>query len=538
MTTGQSEQHDVVIVGAGFAGLYALYRLRNLGLKAIVLEAGQGIGGTWYWNRYPGARCDVESFEYSFSFDEALQQRWRWSERYATQPEILRYLEHVADSHDLNKDIRLSTRLEGAAWDDTNQCWGLETSSGELNCRFLVMATGCLSTPNIPAIPGMDSFSGPLFHTGQWPQEGIDLSGKRVGVIGTGSSGVQVISNIAPVVGELHVLQRTPHYVVPAGIRPISAEEDAQVKQRYPEFREELASSLLGMGVSSQGGSAKEADPEARQQRYEAAWQKGGPGFLMCYDDLLVDSESNRTACDFIAGRIRSMVKDPDTAEALVPDLARFPVGARRLVLDDNYYSRYNQDNVHLVDTLQDPLERITPTGVRLASGREIPLDVIILGTGFDALTGALLKIDIRGRQGLALRESWQQGPETYLGVAMAGFPNLFTITGPGSPSVFSNVVVSIEQHVNFISAMIDWMRAHGYRSAEASTEAVRDWSRHVMEVAEPTVLVKVNSSWYWGANVAGKPRSFLPYLGGVGAYRETCSQVSGADYWGFAFSA
>jgi len=535
MTSSRPEQFDVVIVGAGFAGLYALHRMRSSGLRAVVLEAAGGIGGTWYWNVYPGARCDVESYEYSFSFDETLQQEWRWSERYATQPEILRYLNHVAERFDLLGDIRLDTRVESAHWQESAQRWAIMASGGRLDAKFLVMATGCLSEPNIPGIEGVDRFGGLLFHSSRWPHEGIDLAGKRVGVVGTGSSGVQMVGNIAPKVRELHVFQRTPHWVVPAGNRSIGEAEDRDVKRGYVALREKLAGSLLGMGVESAGGNAVDASESERNRRYEAAWQLGGPAFLMSFDDLLFNADSNATACAFIGEKIRSIVKDPATAQTLIPDAERYPVGARRLVMSDKYYECFNRPNVHLHDTRADPITEITQSGIAQRSGSQTELDVIVLATGFDALTGALLEIDIRGRNAQTLAEKWAEGPTSWLGLVVAGFPNFFMITGPGSPSVFSNVALSIEQHVDFIADLVGWMRDNGMNTTEAAADAETRWARKILSVAKPTVLMRVDS-WYWGANVSGKPKSFLPYLGGVGAYRDECRQIASDGYPGFSF--
>lgn len=535
MSGQHSERFDVVIVGAGFAGLYALHRMNGLGLRAVVLEAGSDIGGTWYWNAYPGARCDVESFEYSYSFDEDLQQSWRWSERYATQPEILRYLHHVAERFDLLRDVRLDTRVDSAHWQETQDRWLVGTKDGKLEATFLLMATGCLSRPNVPKIRGIENFEGALFHSGRWPQQDVDLGGKRIGVIGTGSSGVQIVGNIAQEVSELHVFQRTPHWVVPAGNRPISADEDSKTKNDYPALRRKLAGSLLGMGVDSGGGSAVEASEDERNRRYEERWQIGGPAFLMSFDDLLFNPESNATACAFLADKIRGIVRDPETAEALIPDAARYPVGARRLVMSDKYYECFNRPNVHLVDAHRDPIVEITDSGIQQESGKHTDLDVIVLATGFDALTGALLNIDIRGKHGVELREKWAGGPKSYLGLVVEGFPNLFTITGPGSPSVFSNVALSIEQHVDFVTDLIAWMRDRKLTTTEADAQFEAQWGDRVLEVAKPTVLMRVDS-WYWGANVDGKPKAFMPYLGGVGAYRDECREIAREGYTGFAF--
>jgi len=527
-----SKQVDVVIIGAGFGGLYALHKIRQLGLKCQVLEAGDDIGGTWQWNSYPGARCDVESFQYSYSFDEDLEQEWEWRERYAAQPEILAYLRHVAQRYQLLRDVCCNSRVESAVYDEGASLWTVKTADQHYHCRFLVSAVGCLSTPNMPGIPGLDEFRGQLLHTGQWPREGVDLTGKRVGVIGTGSSGVQVISDIAGQVDQLYVFQRTPHWVAMAGNRPLGEDEKRTVKNNYRKMRAFMQQSLLGMNVAPGAKSALEVSDDERWQTYEKAWELGGPALLMSYNDLLVNMEANKTAAAFMKAKIREIVKDPAIAEALIPDEDTYPLGGRRMVQDDNYYATFNRDNVTLVDTLKHPITAITRRGINTGSG-DYDLDVIIIATGFDAVTGTLKKIDIRGRGGLSIQDKWQEGPLTYLGVAMAGFPNLFMVTGPGSPSVLSNMVLSVEQHVDWIADAIAWMVRHGHVSMEASESAETNWADKVVEAARPTVLFNTRS-WYHGSNIAGKPKRFLAYLGGVGPYRAECDAEQDAGYPGF----
>ena len=529
-----ASQFDVIIVGAGIAGLYMLHRARGLGLSARVIEAGGGVGGTWYWNRYPGARCDTDTMEYSYSFDETLQQEWEWPERYPSQPEILEYLNHVADRFDLRRDIQFDTRVEAATYDEAAIEWRLLTDSGlELSARFLIMATGCLSEPNIPAIDGMHRFKGPLHHTSRFPHEGLDFAGKRVGVIGTGSSGVQVIPVIAEQAARLTVFQRSPQWSIPARNQPVDPAVVAAVKADYAGFRA-LARSQPGGDLASMAindVSATSVDAEERQRVFEARWRLGGSSFYNSFNDIKRNPESNDLAADFVRAKIREIVKDPATAERLCPD---YTFGCKRGVIDHGYFETFNRSNVRLVDVSAAPIEAITPAGIR-TSAADYALDIIILATGFDAMTGALLKIDIRGRDGLTLREKWAAGPVNYLGLQVPGFPNLFTITGPGSPSVLSNMVVSIEQHVDWITDCIRYMAERKRKRIEA-TEAAQDaWVAHVNAVANDSLAVACNS-WYLGANIPGKPRVFMP-LPGVPAYAEKCEAVVANGYEGFVLA-
>ena len=536
VTTGpeQSREYDAIIVGAGLAGLYMLHRLRGLGLSARVLEEGSGIGGTWYWNRYPGARCDVPSVEYSYSFSEELQQEWRWTERYAPQAEILRYIEHVADRFDLRRDIQLGTRVTAARYDETTNRWRIETDQGEpQSARFCIMATGCLSIPNVPNYPGLESFTGDIYQTGRWPHHEVDFTGQRVGVIGTGSSGIQSIPVIAEQAARLVVFQRTPNYSVPANNFPIDAEYERQVKADYAGLRQRARASRVGYLVSANPVSALAVSPEERQREYERRWRRGGLGFSATYNDLLTSREANETAAAFFRKKIRAIVRDPAVADMLVA--MDYPLGAKRICVDSGYYETFNREHVTLVDLRRDPIVAITPRGVRTAS-TEYALDSLVLATGFDAITGALLRIDIRGRAGLALREAWADGPRAYLGLAIAGFPNLFTITGPGSPSVLSNVLVSIEQHVDWIADCLAHMQIRGVETIEATPEAQEGWVVHVNELANAT-LFPLAKSWYTGANVPGKPRVFMPYVGGVPTYRKRCDAIAANGYEGFCLS-
>jgi cyclohexanone monooxygenase len=530
------QAYDAVIVGAGFSGLYMLHRLRRQGLSVRVYEAGSGVGGTWYWNRYPGARVDIESQEYSYSFSPELDAEWVWSERYASQPELLRYLNHVADRFDLRPDIQLDTRVTSAVFDETANRWTLATDRGEaVTARWCVMATGVLSVPNEPRFPGAETFAGPSYHTGRWPHEGVDFAGKRVAVIGTGSSAIQSIPQIAAQAEHVTVFQRTPNFSVPAHNGPPDPTVVADWAANRARYRAEARETGFGIRMVAQDDRpALEATPEERRAAYEARWRIGGFALLGAYNDLIADVAANRTAADFVANKIREIVKDPETAEKLVPKT--FPIGAKRLCVDTGYYATFNRENVSLVDLNAEPIEAITPEGVRTAAAT-YPADAIVYAIGFDAMTGALAKIDIRGRGGAALKEAWAAGPRTYLGLMVAGFPNLFVVTGPGSPSVLCNMAVAIEQHVDWIADCIAWLGARQVGAIEA-TEAAQDaWVAHVNEVAETTVYPLANS-WYLGANVPGKPRVFMPYIGGFPAYRAKCEEVAAAGYEGFALAS
>lgn len=519
---------DAVVVGAGFAGLYMLHRLRGLGLSVRVFEAGSGVGGTWYWNRYPGARCDIESLEYSYQFSEELQQEWEWSERYATQPEILRYLEHVADRFDLRRDIDFDTRVRSAHFDAAAARWAVDTASGPVSARFCIMATGCLSSTNLPKLPGLDSFAGATYHTGRWPHAGVDFSDERVGVIGTGSSAIQSIPLIAEQAAHLFVFQRTPNYSIPAHNAPLDPAHVRKVKAEYPEFRRRNFQQGFGANFPISPYAAAEVDEAQRRREYEARWQQGGLGFITSFNDLGINRDSNETAGAFVREKIRQIVRDPSVAELLSPKQV---LGCKRLCVDTNYYATFNRPNVTLVDVASAPIEEILPTGLRTAHAA-YAFDSLVFATGFDAMTGAVLAIDIRGEGGQTLRDKWAAGPRTYLGIGTAGFPNLFLVTGPGSPSVLSSMVPSIEQHVNWIADCIAFVRDHGHASIGATREAEDAWVEHVNEVASATLYPTCNS-WYLGANVPGKPRVFMPYLG-VPPYVEKCNDVAARGYEGF----
>lgn len=523
---------DVIIVGAGFAGLSMLHRLRNLGLRAQIIEAGSDVGGTWFWNRYPGARCDVESHEYSYSFSPELDQEWRWSERWAPQSEILKYLNHVADRFDLRKDVTLNTRVDSIHYHEDREQWLAHTSDGKSQwAKYCVLATGCLSVPNEPKFPGLDKYAGARFQTAKWPHQEVNFSGLTVGVIGTGSTGIQTIPMVAEQAKHLFVFQRTPHFCLPARNRSITDAADQEVKQRYPALRAELPHTLLGFTVNPNNTSALSVTPEERQREYQTRWDAGGTAFMGAFNDLLFDEAANKTAADFIRQQIRATVKDPEVAERLCP--TGYPLGTKRPCLGTNYYETYNRSNVTLVDVKRDPIVEFTRSGIRTAA-QEYALDAVIFATGFDAITGPLLAIDIRGRGGERLTEKWAHGPIAYLGLTVHGFPNLFTITGPGSPSVLSNMVVSIEQHIDLIADCISELRRRGKNVVEPTAEAETQWVTHVNDVAKSTLYYR-GDSWYLGANVPGKPRVFMPYCGGVGKYRAECESIKSAGWSGFS---
>ncbi|WP_441232008.1 flavin-containing monooxygenase [Tardiphaga sp. 215_C5_N2_1] len=531
--TKDVEQVDAVVVGAGFAGLYMIYQLRKLGLSVIGFETGADVGGVWYWNRYPGARCDIESMQYSYSFAAELEQEWRWSELFATQPEILRYAQHVADRFDLRRSIRFNTSISCAEFDETGRRWHLRTDGDErLSAQFCIMATGCLSTARIPDINGLSSFAGRVYHTGQWPHEKVDFTGLRVGVIGTGSSGVQLIPIVAKEAANVTVFQRTPTFSVPANNKPMSEEYERSWKREYPERRRRARETPVGILRTSGADqrSALEVSEDERLKVYEHSWKTAGTGFTAAFKDLLLSEEANATGAEFVRGKIRATVKDPRNAAALSP--TTYPLGAKRICVDSQYFETYNRPNVSLIDLRSSPIERIESRGVRTRDGMN-PLDAIIFATGFDAMTGSLLKIDIKGRNGVTLQQKWAGGPATYLGLMTSGFPNLFFITGPGSPSVLSNMILSIEQHVEWIADCIAWLTARQHDGIEPLLEAELGWVTHVNNLAAETLYNKANS-WYLGANVPGKPRVFMPYPGGVHVYRSACDRIAAQNYQGF----
>ncbi|MEH6581357.1 MAG: NAD(P)/FAD-dependent oxidoreductase [Halioglobus sp.] len=526
---------DVIVVGAGFAGMQMLYRLRGLGFSVRALESGDGVGGTWFWNRYPGARCDVESMQYSYQFSEELQQEWDWTERYATQPEILRYANHVADRFDLRRDIEFGCRVASAIFDEEDNHWCITTEDGtSLVARFCVMATGSLSSAAVPEIDGLDTFNGQYCHTGEWPTQALDLSTKRVAVIGTGSSGIQAIPELARTSAHLTVFQRTPGYSLPAHNAPLSQEAVTEIKNNYSTFC--AANKAEWGGVSYPGGmnatSALDVSEAERNREFETRWETGGVGFLSSFSDLLFLPESNEMAARFIREKIRAEVNDPELAEALCPDVV---VGCKRICLDTEYYATFNRDNVTLVSVKDQPIEKITPKGL-ITGDQEYEFDCIVFATGFDAMTGALLKMDIQGRNGQTLQQKWSEGAPNYLGLCVHGFPNIFSICGPGSPSVLTNVLVSIDQHVNWIADCIESLRERQVQCIEAESTAEALWVEHGNEIVDLTLFTACNS-WYAGANIPGKPQGFMPYAGGLPAYTAKCAEVAANNYEGFKLS-
>ena len=525
---------DVVVVGAGIAGLYLAHRLSRAGYRLRVFEAADDVGGTWYWNRYPGARVDVPSVDYMYSFDPDWQRDWQWSEKYATQPEILRYLNHVADKHDLRRHITFSTRVQQARWDDDASLWHVSTDLGdEVTCRFVVMATGCLSMPKQAEIDGLERFAGEVYFTSRWPHQPIDFRDKRVAVIGTGSSGVQSIPVIAQEAQQLVVFQRTPCFSIPARNGPMPPEKLAQ-SANDAEYRAAAKVSPAGIPMERSIIPTFSVSETERQQRYEAAWE-GGLLFesVNTFADVLSNAAANHEYAEFFRNKIRSIVDDPVTAAELCP--TDHPFATKRPCLDSNYYATYNLPQVRLVNVRKHPIRHVTETGIDTAD-ESFTFDAIVFATGFDAVTGAITAVDIKGRNGLGLKDKWAGGPQTYLGLTTAGFPNLFFITGPGSPSVLSNMVVSIEQHVDWVLDCLGDLNASGFDVIEPTETAEAGWTQHVNDCADITLYPAANS-WYIGANVPGKPRVFLPYCAGFDFYRASCDEVVARDYLGFRLS-
>ncbi len=529
----QSSAYDAIIVGAGFAGLYMLHTLRGRGMRVLVIDSAGGVGGTWYWNRYPGARCDVVSVDYSYSFSEEIQQQWIWTEKFATQPEILRYIEFVADTLDLRRDILFNTRVEAMVYDEAAKRWSVSTSAGpSYSARFCIMATGCLSMPKDPDVPGLSQFAGPVYFASRWPHEKIDFSGQRVGLIGTGSSGIQLAPEIAKSASHLAVFQRTPSFTIPARNADLPADFLDTVKSTYAERRQKARRHPAGHLRPLTKRATFSYSAEERRDAFEGAWQRGAQDIFGVFGDLIVNEAANAEIVELIHQKIDEEISDPAVAAALKPRGS--PFGARRICLDTDYYATFNRDNVTLVDVLDDPIESVVADGVK-TQGRHHQLDALVLATGFDAMTGALLKIDIRGRQGRKLGEKWHAGPVSYLGIAIESFPNLFTITGPGSPSVLTNVIASIEQHVEWLADLFDHMDRQGLQTVEAGIEAEDAWVRHVHDLAAATLMMQANS-WFLGANVVGKPRVFMPYAGGLDVYRDKVAAIAQDGYPGFRF--
>jgi cyclohexanone monooxygenase len=526
---------DAVVVGAGFAGLYALHRLRTLGFSVRVYDRAAGVGGTWYWNRYPGARCDVESLAYSYSFDPDLEREWDWTERYASQPEILAYLNHVADRFDLRRDIRFGTTVASATFGEAANVWAVETDpGGTVTARFVILATGCLSDAQIPAIAGRETFGGECYHTARWPHERVDFTGKRVAVIGTGSSAIQSIPIIAAEAAHTYVLQRTPNYSVPARNAPLDPAVLRATQENYGELRRKIRQSPLYLPVTFDDRSTMAVPEDEFRALLEERWNGGGLTLAAMYADQLLSLDASERVARIVKDKIRAKVHDPATAERLIP--STYPFGAKRLCLDTGYFETFNRGNVTLVDLRQSPITGIVPAGIVTTDGT-IEVDALVFATGFDAMTGSILRIAITGRDGLTMQDKWAGGPVTYLGLAVSGFPNLFTITGPGSPSVLSNMVPSIEQHVEWVADCLVHLAGRGIEVIEATAEAEQEWTDQVRALGEMTIFPKGNS-WYMGRNIEGKPEGFMPFAGGTVLYRQICDDVAQSGYRGFTLGA
>ncbi|MEK4171784.1 NAD(P)/FAD-dependent oxidoreductase [Lysinibacillus sp. FSL L8-0312] len=532
MSSQTIKEVDAVVLGAGFAGLYMLHQLRSKGFSTIVCEAGDGVGGVWYWNRYPGARCDIESIYYNYTFSKELYEEWTWTSRFPEQAEILRYLNYVADRFQLRTDIQFNTRVTAAHFDEERHKWIVYLNDGQhILAKYFITGIGCLSAANVPNIHGLQQFSGNWYHTGHWPHEKVDFTGKRVGIIGTGSSGIQAIPVIAKEAEQLTVFQRTPQYTIPARNHPYDENFIKETKQNFEALKQSMRNSISGTPFAQNQQSAMEHSDDKRMAVFEKAWAQGGFAFAATYDDLLTNEQSNEKAAEFIRSKIRQIVKDPVVAEKLCP---KYMYGTKRQVLDSDYFEAYNRENVVLVDVKESPIKKITETGIQ-TTDEHYDLDRIIFATGYDGMTGPLFKIDIRGRNGETLKEKWEDGAsvQTYLGLTTAGFPNLFMITGPESPSVLVNMPIAIEQHVEWIAQCIDYLREHDIDLVEPNKEAEEAWSKHCREIANTTLYVK-GDSWYTGANIEGKPRSFLIYLGGFDYYTKHCHEVAQNNYEGF----
>ncbi|MDH6536114.1 flavin-containing monooxygenase [Aurantimicrobium minutum] len=533
--TNTTETTDIVIVGAGITGIYMAHKAREIGLNIVAFERGSGVGGTWYWNRYPGLRCDVESVNYSYSFSEEIQQEWTWKEKFPSQPEILKYLEFVADKLDVTPLFRFDTEVTDAVWNEQRQKWTVTTNRGDVvETTYIVWGTGILSTPKIPEIPGMAEFGGELLNTATWPHTPVDFTGKKVAVLGTGSSGIQVIPIAAEQAEHVYVLQRTPSYTLPAHNKPLDADYVAHIKANYSAFRAEARASMLGAVTDSIGKNTFDLTPEEQEVELQRVYDYGSPmRFASTFDDIVVDLEANKVVADFVERKIRERVANQAIADKLIP--TTYPIVSRRLCIDTNYYETFNRENVTLIDLFEEELVRLTPTGFETTSGA-YDVDIFILATGFDAMTGTLRRINIVGRDGITLKDKWGKAPSTYMGLSVSGFPNSFMVTGPGSPSASSNVVLSIEQHVEWITNMLQFLQKENISSFDPTPEAEQSWVNHVAEVAAPTIF-PLADTWYTGTNIPGKPRVVIQYLGGVGPYEAALLEVANDTYRGFSFT-
>lgn len=531
---GKPTRLDVVIVGAGFGGMYAVYKFREMGLKIQGFEAGGDVGGVWYWNRYPGARVDLPSIDYSFSFSPEIEQEWTWSEQFAAQPELLRYINFVAERLDLRRHIQFNTRVKSAVWDEARELWTVTTERGDVyEATYCIMATGPLSVPKDPEIPGLARYQGRLLRAARWPHEPVRFAGQRVGVIGTGSTGIQIVQEVGKEAGELFVFQRTPSFTMPMRNEELTPDYVAEVKRHYAGIRESARNSAVG-GTRPQSTRAFfSVTPNQRRQLLEDAWKNGGLAMLGTYADLLTNPEANEHVAEFVRGKIDEVVQDPVTAEKLKP--RDYPIFARRPCLDSSYYETYNRPNVHLIDCLTDPILEITEKGVRTQAG-EVELDVLILATGYDGLTGALLAFDVVGRQGLTVNEKWKDGARSHLGLMMEGFPNLFMTTGPNGPAALANIIRISENDVDWIAAAITHMAQHGLTAMEPTAEAEQRWMDIVFALSQRSLLLKAKT-WYVGANVKDKPQGLTLFTGGFAKYREHCHAAAQDGYRSFNFS-
>jgi len=533
VTTAQTDTTDIVVVGAGFAGIYMVHKAHELGLNVIGVERGGGVGGTWYWNRYPGLRCDVESLDYSYSFNEEIQQEWVWTEKFPAQPDILAYLEFVANKLDITKDFQFDTEVTGATWNESTQRWSVATTAGTIDTKYVVWGTGMLSIPKIPDIPGMDSFEGELLNPAIWPHEPVSFAGKRVAVLGTGSTGIQVIPIVAETAEHLFVLQRTPSFSLPAHNATLSPERVADVKSRYKAYRAEARTQMLGCVTETRGEPFEVMGPDLARAELERNYNYGSPmRFASAIVDTVASEEANNFTASFAREKIRARIADPALAEKLMPD--HF-ITTRRLCIDTDYYETYNRDNVTLVDLRDEELLAITPTGFRTAAG-EYDVDMIILATGFDGVTGALSRIDVRGRDGVSLSKKCKEAPASYMGLSVAGFPNTFVVAGPGCPAPLSNVVLSIEIHIEWIANMLKMLEAESVTTFEPTAAAEQEWTDHVNAVSDST-LMRFANSWYVGANVEGKARVNVVYMGGVAPYEAELLEVANDNYRGFTLT-
>ena len=527
--------YDAIVIGAGISGMYQLYSLRKIGKSVKVLEAGSDVGGTWYWNRYPGCRFDSESYSYAYSFSQELLDEWNWTEHFSPQPETLKYLQHVAEKFDLKNDIQFNSRVKSAKYNSKIERWIIKTENDEeFESAFLITAIGALSAPYIPELAGKESFKGDSWHTSQWPKKAVDLSNKKVGVIGTGATAVQMITEISKNVGELFVFQLKPEYCVPLGNGKIDDESQEEIKKKYPEIFRKCRESFGSFLHDFDERSALEVSAEERERLYEELWSQPGFGlWLGNFHDILTNQDANDTVSDFVRRKIKEQVDNPETAEKLCPKDHGF--GTRRVPLESGYYKAYNRPNVHLIDISENPIEKITPSGIQ-TNNENFDLDLIIYATGFDAITGAFKNIQISGEDDQMLEEKWQDGPTTYLGLQTQGFPNFFTLVGPHNGSTFCNIPRCIEQNVEWVTDCIDYMSKNGYSKIETEKYAEEEWTQHVYEVAKPSLLMKTDS-WFVGANIPGKKRNFLMYAGGSPTYRDKCDQIAANDYEGFKLS-